>query len=534
MKRISELWVLGTLVIGASACDPCAGTSSCRTSARVALSGHIVEHATGHPVSGAEFTFVRTSGVDLVQDTVHGVSDADGFFTIAASAKGSGDVAGTLHVTPPGRPAYDIAGVQARTTTVAGDGTDIGRIVSDPYILYIADIRDRVKGTGAGANASVTFTRTGGVEISPSVIKTNADASGQFYLAPAVTQPGTVFGDLTISAKGYPHPFTVSLAIPTEYHAGPTHLVHVANIGSALLWVGQIYRRGSNEPVAGVPVDFVRTGGIQITPDHFSTVTGTFGLFPIRPTPLAEGELIGDITVHPPKLPPFTVHGVRVRTEGDDSVRLAGKWGYGSQAYGLMELRYRTTNTIVANGTSGVFRRTGGLPMFPDTASYVVKELGFAALQTMTDTDGTVLADVEVRLGEPYGTEIIHNVPIKSAAADTEFFIGTYIVGRWFPQVGQLVDSVNHKPIPGAKVMLTHVSGVQFTPDPFITTPDSNGYFQLRPQPLADGDAVADMTFVFPAPYAPVTVKGIHLRTSMDDTVRFAGAWFIQPHVGGN
>jgi hypothetical protein len=78
-------------------------------------------------------------------------------------------------------------------------------------------------------------------------------------------------------------------------------------------------------------------------------------------------------------------------------------------------------------------------------------------------------------------------------------------------------------------VVFKRVSGVGIRPDPFIVTPNADGYFGLRPQPLADGEVVGDITFELPAPYRNTTVPGVRLRTTMDDTLRFVGAWFPAP-----
>jgi len=515
-----------------AACDPCAGTPSCRSGAHVSYTVHVVERATGRSVAGTVVTFVRTSGVELVTDTVRSVSDASGFLQLAADAHSDGDVVGNLHVTPVGRPSYDVSGITLHTTTVSGDGGDLGRIVIDPYILFMAEVQNRLVNSSAGIpNATVTFTRTGGLQIDPPTIHVITDSYGRFLLAPAVSQGGTLEGVLTIDAPGFPRSYQIPTRIDTRYQDVAIRDVTVVKLGAALLWAGEVYRRGTNQHVSGIRVDFQRSSGIAVDPTQFTTATNEFGLFAIQPTPLGEGALVGTVTVHPPApWATITAPNVRVYTVADDIVRLAGRWGYGAQAYGAIELRYRTTGLPVDSGAAVIFRRTAGVRTQPDSQTNYVNQFGFFGVQLPGDTLGDVVGDFEVRLGEPYGTDIIRGLHLPSLEDDIQHVYGTYLVGRWFPQIAQLIDSETLKPIPGARVSFTRVTGVQIAPDPYVVTPNPDGYFGIRPQPLSDGDVVGTLTFLLPPPYTTVTVQGIHLSSSMDDTLRFIGAFsFARP-----
>lgn len=67
MKWAERLCVM--LLVAVTACDPCAGTPSCRVSPRVSYTGHVVERTTSRSVEGAALTFIRTGGVALAEDT---------------------------------------------------------------------------------------------------------------------------------------------------------------------------------------------------------------------------------------------------------------------------------------------------------------------------------------------------------------------------------------------------------------------------------------------------------------------------------
>jgi hypothetical protein len=529
--RAGVQWsALALASIAVAACDPCAGTSACRTSDRVSYIGHTVERTTGKSVNGTEVMFVRTSGIELANDTIRAVSAGDGFFALGADARSAGLVTGTLHVSPPGRMAYDIPGIKMQTSRTAGDGGDLGRIVVDPYVMFIGQLRNRRTGADTAALAMVSFQRTGGIPIEPDRIETQADEHGRFFLAPVAKEPGTVTGLLLVRADGNLQVDTIPLSIETRFIDEAVHDVAVVNMGHALLWVGELYRRGTNEHQAGIQVDFKRTGGINADPAQFTTYTNDIGYFPIQPRPLGDGELVGSITVHPPVGSPFTVPNIRIGTTPGDTVRFLGRFGYGPHAYGLLELRYRTTQSAVAPGTVVTFRRISGVETSSPTYTDVVREHGFSSVDLGTNVVGTVLADVEVKLGEPWGTDTLRNVPIRSTESDTLPFVGTYIAGRWFPVIAQVLDSATHKPIAGATVTFTRIDGIDIKPNPYTVTPDAEGLFPLRPQPLTDGEVVGNLTFNLPAPYpSTVTIPGIHIHSSMSDALTFLGLWFVGP-----
>ena len=534
-RRVNPSAVMLTASLSAaailSACDPCAGTATCRTGAQISYTGHVVEHATERPAAGTVVTFTRTGGVELASNTIQAVSGSDGFFLLTGTARSSGDVVGTLHVAPAGRPSYDESNITLHTTNVAGDGGDLGRIVTDPYVSWIAEVRSRLGNSTAGvANATVVFKRTGGIQANPQVINTTTDPYGRFILTPTVAQGGTIEAVLTITAPGFPRSYDIPVRIDTRYQDGPTRDVAVLHLGAVLLWSGEIYRRLTNEHMAGIQVDFLRTGGIAVDPAQFTSITDKNGLFVIEPTPLAEGELIGTITIHPPA--PYglvTVSNVRIHTVADDTVRLAGRWSYGAQTYGSIEFRYRTTGALVDSGVPVVFRRTSGVATHPDSMAGYVNQFGSSLVQLPSDGAGDVIGDFQVTLGAQYGTEIIRAQHLPSLEDDIEHFYGTHLVGRWFPQVAQLIDSGTHQPIPGARVRFTRVTGILTAPDPYEVAPNADGYFGIRPQPLADGEVVGNLTFELPPPYTSTTVAGIHLRSSMDDTLRFIGAFSFAP-----
>jgi hypothetical protein len=67
---------------------------------------------------------------------------------------------------------------------------------------------------------------------------------------------------------------------------------------------------------------------------------------------------------------------VRLRTRDDDSVRLAGFWGYGAQFHYQVEFLDRATERKLDSGIVAVFRRRGGIQTSPDSQVVSVNQFG--------------------------------------------------------------------------------------------------------------------------------------------------------------
>lgn len=175
-SRMAGLAALG-LVAAVQGCDPCSGYAQCEVAPHVTYSGQFVERTTGRKIGGAEVLFVRVDGVELERDTLRARTDADGFFLLSGHALQEGQVRGTFIVNPPDRGGYRVDFVTLRTSTRAGDGGQLGRLVVDPYTVYVALVTDRATGQPV-PGATVRWRRTGGIMATPAdtVLTTTGDA----------------------------------------------------------------------------------------------------------------------------------------------------------------------------------------------------------------------------------------------------------------------------------------------------------------------------------------------------------------------
>src|SRR5262249_47713379 len=141
--------------------------------------------------------------------------------------------------------------ITLKTTNVGGDGGNLGRFVTEPYIMFIAEVRSRAAGaSGQVPYPTVTLRRTGGIDIDSAVMVRSGDTLGRLLFAPTPKQPAVLRGELTITAPSLPRTFVVPISIKTRYYDAPPFDITPVPLGSALIWVGYVYRRGS------APADF--------------------------------------------------------------------------------------------------------------------------------------------------------------------------------------------------------------------------------------------------------------------------------------
>src|SRR5690606_24898728 len=83
---------------------------------------------------------------------------------------------------------------------------------------------------------------------------------------------------------------------------------------------GQMVEHWSAEPVEGVEVQFVPTGGVALEEGTVTASSGGRGVFRLSARAAEPGGGAGDLAVPPPggsrSLPPYRVSGVRLRTAG--------------------------------------------------------------------------------------------------------------------------------------------------------------------------------------------------------------------------
>lgn len=272
------------------------------------------------PLAGVTAVFRRKSGVSVAVDTITSVSTVDGLVSLQLSPNGSGELVGDLELRPPSPiPARTITNI--RIGTVEDDSLRLAGVFGvGVQVRYAYDFFMRSALVPA-ASIDAEFRPTSGPLVTTIVGRSGTD--GRFGVTAAVNAAGTVVGDLTVR---YLPPRAPEVRSGLRLIAANDDSVRsggVFGVGPSLLYVGTVQDIVGFTAITSGTAEFRRTGGIAVQEAVFSWPINTFGLYRMSPTPLADGEVVGDLTFRLP-LPyrDTTFTNVRMTTFTNDSTRV--------------------------------------------------------------------------------------------------------------------------------------------------------------------------------------------------------------------
>jgi hypothetical protein len=499
LSVVAPLAVAGALAL--AGCDPCAGTANCTTAPQVTLTGNIVDHATGAGVAGAKID-AQLGGGNGFSATASATTDANGVWQLRADTPGQDQLQAQVTVTSPNRPAYTVPAFTVKSSTNRGDAVVVGQWSDVPYMDYQATL---THGALPLIDAAVHFVPTSGPPLTSSQSDASTNGAGIFELDFSGTTVGTITGTLTVTGGGLPHGETLQgFQIPLDYHYGVPASRGDVPVGAQLAYGGQAIFRGTNAATAGVGVEFVRTGGIDVTPTDFTTTSGASGFFRIDLAPATDGTVTGTLTLRPPNGPPTSYPNVQLATFDSTSIRSLGLWAYGERWLWTVEL-WRNDSLEAAPGVGVTFQQTGGIAISPDTiGGLVTGPDGRIQLTASTQDTGYVDGNLIVQpaSGPPRTITGLH---LRTNADDQLHFGGVFSFGPALRYVGE-VKLADGTPVVGAQCTWTQTSGIAATPTTLVDTTDVNGRFSLLFYPSQDGFIVGTVTVVPPPPWAAGTV----------------------------
>lgn len=311
-------------------CDPCSGVGACGVP-RVRYEGTVLRkfsHDPG-PAEGVRVTFVRTSGVPLVSDSVVARTDAEGRFLLEAEAREEGQVTGDLWIHPPA-PAAPLRqeGLHLSTSRAPGEVRPLGEYrVVYPYLGLQVFVYYRATGrpiTGIEAE----FRRTGGIPIQPEVLRAATDARGFLVLRPRTAVHGEVVGDLTVYPLPPHRPFTLrGVRFSTSLTERGDTVIR-AGIGTRVSYSAMLVWESTGKGVQNAEVEFRRTGGVPMILDRWVARTDRYGTVLLEAAPLETGTLQVEAVIRPPAPGrTVTISGLRLEAVEDDRPReFLGFW----------------------------------------------------------------------------------------------------------------------------------------------------------------------------------------------------------------
>ena len=312
-------------------CDRCFGVMGCGTSDPFAqVEGRIVTSESGRGVDGATVTLIAASS--SASDSVRTVTDDEGLFSLRLDvADPSARLA--LRVQPSGKPGFLIDTLPCAAQRRAGEACVLFPIAELPT-LPAFHFRYRNDPAKPVAGAAVTFVRTGGTQlvgvfgaVPDTQFVGNTAADGFLWLFSQGTFAKSLeplVGELVVEL---PPPYgevrRQNYALTPNYWFGRSDIYQM--VGPGLGYLLTFQDSATSLPVADVVVQFDRTGGIGIKPEHFETVGTPTGRAGFELYPAAPGTVVGDLTLRRTKTGlPNVFPGIALTTfDGDTSLVFA-------------------------------------------------------------------------------------------------------------------------------------------------------------------------------------------------------------------
>lgn len=406
------------MVLGA--CDPCAGIVACEGDALFRAGGWIVDRDNGAAVGNVRVTFLPTEETRAPLPATR--TSADGRWETSIEAQGQESLTGRFRVEAPGRLAYETEEMTIRSLT-RGGGEELGRWTSEPFIAFTGELwfPDRQP-----REAQVRFVRTGGARTEPEEVTLRADRFGRFFMELGMLEAGDVVGDLRVSHADLPTAFTLrEVRIPFKHRDEALPLDSTLQVGPSLAYLGQLWRRsaGARVPAEGVPMEFRRIGGVEVSPSVVRHTTVGWGGFSMVMTTYEEGVVHGVLTAFlPPSGEPVVLDTLSLSTFGTAELRSAGEWTFGPQINYQAGLRRASTGAPLAN-VQVSFVRTGGLVTLPTSIETITDAEGRFFIRLHVEETGAVEGEVRVSLPGG-GTATVPNVLIEAREDDHLHFLG--------------------------------------------------------------------------------------------------------------
>lgn len=297
-------------------------------------------------------------------------------------------------------------------------------------------------------------------------------------------------------------------------------------------YTGTVMTPFADYPARDVRVEFVRTGGVSLESQALTAVTDTAGRFVLEGRARDEGAVTGDLVLHAPSpIPPVTVSGVTMETaRAPGDVRQLGRFQVQYPHFSYRgQLFHRNNGQPPAEGLEVEFRRTGGIPIRPD--SFVVRsdKAGYFDLRPRTSVTGVVVGDLTVRALPPYQPFVVRGVRLATSTVSLGDSIIRVGIGWGLPYSGILVWDSNGRPAGGIPIEMRRKGGVRIHPEVHRTTTDPHGTFLLDPAPLERGELLADVVAILPPPHGEhVLIRDLRLPTTEDDhPVRLLGYYGV-------
>ena len=419
------------------ACDPCSGTAQCVNGTYLAADGQIVDAGSGRGVDGVRIDVTRRGGILVDRDSVSTVTANDGHWRVQFDPASGGNLDVDVNVTAPTGASYRVRDLRLRTTERGGEGNLLDRWVANPFFANAAELFVRGTTDDRVVGASIEFRRTGGIDLlGPGVVNgvvhSSTDFAGRVNLfSPGedgvfTSAVGDVVGDLTVKRSPSDSTVVTGLHIRSTYLYRDVTGILRLGVGPSLEYQGEFRSRATGALLGGVPVEFQRTGGVEVTVPNFTTISAANGRFSFRGRPLTSGALQGRLIFTAPFPSTPETLSVKLPTYEDDGGRFFGVIGAGAYLpyYGIV-LDGRGQGV---DGVKVTVTRVSGIAIAPDQFTAVSYNGGIFVVQPAPLALGDVTVDLAFLPPDPYAPFTVRD--IKLSTADRK--VADRLIGLYF------------------------------------------------------------------------------------------------------
>lgn len=298
---------------------------------------------------------------------------------------------------------------------------------------------------------------------------------------------------------------------------------------------GEVFRGVGRDmepvPAAGVSVRFVPTGGVTLANGSLRTTTDPSGAFMLDAMAEREGEVRGDLWLYPPSpLDSVRVADVVMSTSRAPGDRhFLGRWVVPYPYLGFQfHLFYRATG-MPATGAEVTFRRTGGVPVAPDTFRARADARGYVVLRPGTTSMGELVGDAVIHLLPPRQPIELKGLRFPTFVEQRYDSVVEVGIGARLPYAAIIVDAVTGKGVADVEVEFRRKGGVLTSPERFVARSDAFGTVRLDPVPLQSGEVRGDFIVRPPSPWKSDTIADVRLKTVEDERAyEILGYWGVK------
>jgi 5-hydroxyisourate hydrolase-like protein (transthyretin family) len=511
--------VLAATLVATSACSPCAGVDRCSTAPRFDLTGTIVDARTGKPAPNVRLTASLPNGASATS-----ITNADGRWRLTADNVPVKLDGTTILVVAPGTVGYTVRDLVVTPRTIAGDAQDVGRWTSKATARYQSTLIFRGKPLDGAVVSFLPDSGSGATDIGGKGV---SNGSGIFQLQFEGRSVGPLPG--TLHVEHPPDVITTDVrgfALPLDYHYALPLAIGTIQVGGQVSYGGNLFFRGNDLPAGGVPLQFIRRGGVATLSDVASATTAADGFFRIDLVPTAAGEVIGEFVIKPPGQPETHIPNVHLGVYDSTSIRYLGRVEYGDRWQWSFEL---FDGALVKKGANVAvrFRQTAGVPITPSVfTGRTDANARFEMRATVQDT-GIVTGDLTV-MPDGRAPHTFSNVRLRTNPDDSLHFAGVFSYGQQWAWSIELWTHDMLKPAPNVDVEFRQTQGVAITPSIIRTRTGGDGRFELR-SAVTDSGIVQGDIVVMPVGQPQRVIPDVKLPTFTGNVLRFGGIYGYGP-----